>query len=352
MTGGAVALPTPAFSREPGWIYSKRWDLSVLILSAVLVPAPLLFALAAQRAGVPMPRAIEWVNIGVAGLIGGPHLFSTFTLTLLDRRFLARHRYYAAGAVLLPFAVLYFGIYHYALLIQAFFAWASLHVLHQILYLSDCYRARLGAAEARWSRPLDYAVVLSGLYPLGLAKIARGEFRVGGVVLAYPDWARPLHLPEAAAVTFALFLAAWIAKTAGEYRTGRMSVPKTALIAITVVVSILLPLGSNLDVLFQGYNTWHSFQYLFLFWFINRLRYARGEIDSRLVRSIVCRGRVLPYYAAFLAATAVLVLITLVVKAATPLSADQSYFVVVLSVLLIHYYFDHFLFTQTELVRA
>ena len=31
-----------------------------------------------------------------------------------------------------------------------------------------------------------------------------------------------------------------------------------------------VPMGSNLDVLFQGYNAWHSFQYLFLLWLINR----------------------------------------------------------------------------------
>jgi hypothetical protein len=35
----------------------------------------------------------------------------------------------------------------------------------------------------------------------------------------------------------------------------------------------------------------------------------------------------------------------------TPLAADQSYFVVVLSVLLMHYYFDHFLFSSPQMVE-
>ena len=35
---------------------------------------------------------------------------------------------------------------------------------------------------------------------------------------------------------------------------------------------------------------------------------------------------------------------------ALALAADQSYFVVVLSVLLMHYYFDHFLFSQPQLI--
>jgi hypothetical protein len=45
------------------------------------------------------------------------------------------------------------------------------------------------------------------------------------------------------------------------------------------------------------------------------------------------------------------VLLTVLVRSVTSLAADQSYFVVVLSVLLMHYYFDHFLFTQPQLVE-
>jgi hypothetical protein len=116
------------------------------------------------------------------------------------------------------------------------------------------------------------------------------------------------------------------------------------------VVSFLLPLGSNLDVLFQGYNTWHSFQYLFLLWLINRLRYQRGQIDNRLVRSLARRQSMMPYYLCFLGATGVTVMVTFIVRALTPLTAGQSYFVVVLSTLLMHCYFDHFVFTRTECV--
>lgn len=109
-------------------------------------------------------------------------------------------------------------------------------------------------------------------------------------------------------------------------------------------------MGSNLDVLFQGYNTWHSFQYLFLLWLINRLRLERGEIDNSFVRQLVRRRGMGAYYACFLAATGVMVLLTLLVRSATSLSADQSYFVVVLSVLLMHYYFDHFLFSNPQMI--
>jgi len=338
--------------RRPGWIYKPSWDLPVLILSAVLVPLPFLVAWSAQVSGwIREQQAIDLINIAVATLIGGPHLFSTVTFTLLDGRFRARHPKYVAAALVLPAIVLYLGITQYRTLITFFFTWASLHVLHQVIYLTDCYRQRSGRAEPLWSRAVDYGLILSALYPVGIYKIAGGSFGVGGVVLPYPDFLRPLNLPVVAGVVFAACLTAWIVKTTIEIRRETVSLPKTLLIGITTVVSFLLPLGSNLDVLFQGYNTWHSFQYLFLLWLINRLRDQRGELEDGVVRKLVRRRGMGVYYLCFLAATGCMVVLTLAVRAFTPLSADQSYFVVVLSVLLMHYYFDHFLFAHPGLVE-
>lgn len=352
MATAAFASASPALSRrQPGWIYKPAWDLPLLIFSALLVPLPFLAAWGAQFSGWLTPRqAIDAINISVAALIGGPHLFSTVTFTFLDGKFRSQHPWYAGMAVLLPVSVIYLGIYHYVFLVTFFFSWASLHVLHQIIYLTDCYRARGGMPEPRWSRLVDYGLVLTGLYPIGIYKLSLRQFHVGGVLLPYPDWLRALPLPQIAGVVFGAFLVAWLGKTAMEIREGRVSVPKTLLISITTVVSFCLPMGSNLDVLFQGYNTWHSFQYLFLLWLINRLRLERGEIEDGFVRRLIGGGMPL-YYGCFLAATGVMVLITLAVRSATSLSADRSYFVVVLSVLLVHYYFDHFLFAHPQMVE-
>ncbi len=346
---GASPLLT---QRQPGWLYKPSWDLPLLIFSAVLVPLPFLVAWAAQVSGWMRPQqAIDLINIAVAGLIGGPHLFSTVTFTFLDGNFRARHRRYVYVAFLLPLIVIYLGVYHYTALITFFFTWASLHVLHQVIYLTDCYRTRGTSVEAWWARYVDYGLILTGLYPLGLYKLSLRQFYVGGVVLPYPDAVRALHLPIVAGVVFGVFLVAWVVKTTAEFREGRANVPKTLLIGITTVVSFLLPMGSNLDVLFQGYNTWHSFQYLFLLWLINRLREQRGEIDNPFVRRLVRRDSMGAYYLCFLAATGVMVLLTMAVRATTPLTADQSYFVVVLSVLLMHYYFDHFLFSHPQMIK-
>ena len=128
---------------------------------------------------------------------------------------------------------------------------------------------------------------MTGLYPIGMYKLSLKMFHVGGVVLPYPDFLLPFHLPVLAGIFFGIFLVAWIVKTVAEFREGRGNVPKTLLLSITTVVSFCLPMGSNLDVLFQGYNTWHSFQYLFLLWLINRLRDQRGEIDNPFVQRMV-----------------------------------------------------------------
>ena len=348
MASAAAGTPL-VFQRERGWICSRQWDLTLIIGSAILVPLPLIFAALAQSTGwMTQEQAVDAINIAVAALIGGPHLFSTVTFTFLNRSFLKRRPLYAACSFLLPMVVVYLGVYHYAFLINFFFAWASLHVLHQIIYLSDCYRTQMEAPDPAWSRAIDYGLILTGLYPIGLYKMALGQFHVGGVVLPYPETLRALHLPLAMGAVFGFFLLAWIWKTTREAREGRMSAPKTMLLGVTSVVSFCLPMGSNLDVLFQGYNTWHSFQYLFLLWVINRLRYQRGEIDNPLMLYLVRKQSMVPYYLSVLAATGVLVILTLIVRALTPLSPDQSYFIVVLSILLMHYYFDHFLFTRTE----
>ena len=45
----------------------------------------------------------------------------------------------------------------------------------------------------------------------------------------------------------------------------------------------------NLNVTLQGLNTWHSFQYLAVVIFLNRLRQARGTIGSATVARFASR---------------------------------------------------------------
>ncbi len=67
------------------------------------MPLPFLVAWVAQALGLlTQKQAIDVVNITVAALIGGPHLFSTITYTFLDGNFRARHPRYVALAFVLP----------------------------------------------------------------------------------------------------------------------------------------------------------------------------------------------------------------------------------------------------------
>ena len=66
------------------WIQSPGWDLGWLIGSAAIVPLVLLVVWGGASSAV--------VNLGTTALIGGPHLFSTYTATYLDPRFRRSHR--------------------------------------------------------------------------------------------------------------------------------------------------------------------------------------------------------------------------------------------------------------------
>ena len=71
-----------------------------------------------------------------------------------------------------------------------------------------------------------------------------------------------------------------------EHREGRLHFAKTLLIVIASVLFFLTPMLANLDVAFQGLNTWHSFQYLALVLYLNRYRAASGMIGSPFVTSV------------------------------------------------------------------
>ena len=80
-----MAVPAPGV-----WLRSPSWDLTFLILSAALVPIPLLLY---HGLGVSQTA----VNLIVAGLIGGPHLYSTFTYTFMEPNYRRRHRRFLAA---------------------------------------------------------------------------------------------------------------------------------------------------------------------------------------------------------------------------------------------------------------
>jgi hypothetical protein len=344
---GGIAPPLGAAGAArtaPGvWLRSPAWDLSFLILSAALVPIPLI---AFHAFGMSQTA----VNLVVAGLIGGPHLYSTFTYTFMEPSYRRRHRRFLAASLALPVFVTVLSFVSLQVLLTVFFLWASIHVLHQITYINDCYAASGPVARPASERLIDYGVVFLCLYPMATPQILAGSFQLGGISLYVPSWATHGLAADVQiygiAMLFALFFGLWLAKCARDWRERRLLVPSVLLIGLTVLIGFTLPLFPNSDVAFQGFNVWHSLQYLALVWFLMAIRKERGEIDNRFVAEMNGPDRVWRFYGLAVALTAAAALLVLVIHAAFGVSLQQAYYIVILSTLLQHYYLDHLQFTK------
>src|SRR3954453_14508616 len=130
MEAAALAPARLGASTEGAWLRSRNWDLTFLIGSALLVPIPLI-----MYHGLGISQTA--VNLVVAGLIGGPHLYSTFTYTFMEPSYRRRHRRFLAASLALPVFVTVLSFVNLQVLLTVFFLWASIHVLHQITYIND-----------------------------------------------------------------------------------------------------------------------------------------------------------------------------------------------------------------------
>ncbi|MDQ3850279.1 MAG: hypothetical protein M3296_06660 [Actinomycetota bacterium] len=342
----AVAL-RPFASRPASsagmWLRSPRWDLGFLILSAALVPIPLL-----MYHGLGVSQGA--VNLIVAGLIGGPHLYSTFTYTFMEPNYRRRHGRLLLGSMALPVMVTVLAFVNLQILLTVFFMWASLHVLHQITYINDAYAAKGPTPRSRREKAIDYGVVFTCLYPMATPQILAGDFQLGGTPLYVPGWARTGVVADlqvvAAFAVFGTFFALWAAKTLRGWRAGRLAVPGALLVALTVAIGFTLPLMPNLDVAFQGFNCWHSLQYLALVWWLNGMRKERGELANHFVAEMNGRDRPWAFYGLAVGLTVVAGSVVLLIHGVFGVDLQKAYYIVILSTLLQHYYLDHVQFTK------
>jgi len=346
----------------PGlWLVSRRYDLAFVVLSAVLVVFP--------HASFAVLGKNVYVDLTVTLLIGGPHLFATYTMTFMEPRFRERWPRYTLGALLLPPLIVSLAIWNLTLLVTVFFFWASVHVIHQVAYVTDAYRMKDPRGWDWTGRVVDYGLLATSLYPIAAEKLVAGEFRTGGRALLFPEILKQPWAAWPVWTAFLFFAAAFIWRTGVEWHEGRLHPAKTLLVGLSAVLFFLTPMLSNLDVAFQGLNTWHSFQYLAIVLYLNRYRAAKGLIGSELVARVSRRG--LSLYALCLAFTLGTALVYFAVLATVvklgafatdgpfrmvflgQIHAGQHFFAfysVILSFLLIHYYFDHFIFLQKDRV--
>jgi hypothetical protein len=329
----------------------RRWDLGWIIGSAAIVPGVLL------AVWVGAPSVV--IDLGVTLLIGGPHLFSTYAVTYFDPQFRRRHALgLVAVTILVPGFVVYAAIARFQLLISVFIFWASVHVLQQNAYLADVYRKRGRRREPRWSRWVDYGMLMLSFYPAAAYRLVHHDFKVAGVQVLVPGFLLTPLTCWAVWTAFGAFTVVWIAKTWREWRGGSLNVPKTLLIAVTTVIAFSAPLaekGHRMELAFQAVNAWHSFQYLGIVWLVQKLRRERGRLESPAMSWLVAPRRGWRLYAACAATSVALVAVMRVVQKLDPLhlpSDNQYYFMMVLSALLIHYALDMYLFGFSLLDRA
>src|SRR5260370_30765803 len=139
-----------------------------------------------------------------------------------------------------------------------------------------------------WSRAVDYALILTCLFPIASLKISQHNFKIGAndLTAVIPNF----FFTEQGGVpwffilmtsVFTLALIAFVVKTYREWKGGYLNWPKPVFMVITVAVACTMPALDNLDTAFQGLNTWHSFQYLALTFYIIRLRQQVGDMGSR-----------------------------------------------------------------------
>jgi hypothetical protein len=374
MTASAVVMPAGA-AGSGGWLKSRRWDLTFISLSITLVASPyLLYLVFLQLPRVVAPLSVTLhttpedlsrnaVNLLVALLVGGPHMYSTFTRTALDHDFQKTNRGFLLSSLFIPVVVVLLAVVNLSLLLTVFFFWASIHVLHQIVYITDLYSMRRPSLS-RLSRFSDYALILTCLYPIAAWRIASGTFAIGttnisafiGSFLPLGSW-----MIWVASAAFLAALSVWVGKTIVEYRRGVLHIPKTIFLGLTAAVSFVVPALGNLDTAFQGMNVWHSLQYLALTWMINNLRWERGELkDSKFVTDLSKKGSTRRYYGFNIGLTiadgalAVVVFFVMyrIIGTSFDFAFDRAYYIAVLSFLWMHYFHDHYLFTQPQVIAA
>jgi hypothetical protein len=333
--------------------------LAILGLQSLTAP------LAENFGATPESFSRNLVNAGVALLVGGPHMYATFTRTALDHDFTKKHPRLIYSSLLIPVVVVSLAFLNLSLLLTIFFFWASIHVLHQIIYITELYNQQRQVSKLTvFSRFADYGVILTSLYPLAAWKIATGRFAIGannlseviGSIVPLGPWMIWL-----AGGAFAIALTAWITKSIMEWREGTLHTPKTIFIALTVLASFWVPALGNLDTAFQGMNMWHSLQYLALTWMLNHLRQDRGQLEaSPFVKRLSIDGSARRFYLFNIGLTVadiglaglIFVVLRFVLDRPFDFAFDRAYYIAVLSFLWIHYYHDHYLFTQPEVIKT
>lgn len=366
VANASMSSAAPVQSESGLWLRSRNWDLMFITLSVIFVPLPYLVYLLLVQFGADADISRNVVNGFVAIAVGGPHMMSTFLRTGLDKEFGRRYPMLIRSSIIIPIVVVSLAFLNLHLLLTIFFFWASTHVLHQVSYIVELYRHKehkfvRKSAVSLQSRLIDYGVIMTCLFPFAALKISQGSFEVGvnDLTAVIPDLFQHEWFFVLMSGAFTVALGAFIIKTYREYRDGIINWPKTIFILLTVAVAFVMPALPNLDTAFQGLNTWHSFQYLAITFYIIKIRQMYTNMDkeaplvARFSKGKDSRGLFALSTIMLVGSLVVFIIVYAVAAILKPgidanTHFDIAYYTAILSFLWIHYYHDHFLFTDFE----
>jgi hypothetical protein len=321
------------------WIASPRWDLTWVTLSAGLVAIP--------------PLAHAYWKVGATGIdllvtlmIGGPHMYATFLRTVMEPRFRKRHPFLAwFPVVAVPTGVVLASVYAFEWLLSFFFFWASIHICDQASYIAGLYRSRTGA-PGPWDKLLDFSVALSALYVVAIYRFVDGTFLIANHSIYFPEMLKQAWVPRAFAFGAAALIALWAVRSWNQWREGRLGAPYLLFMGLTTAVGFTVPMMRELSVSFQGFNAWHSFQYLGLTFLALNRRESAGTVSLGFVRKLASPAHFFRYYGWNVLMTTGAAFVVGLLTWGMHLPLEQCYYSVVLSFLLVHYFHDHVLFAD------
>ena len=402
--GGSLS-PSSAVTDRPsiaGWIRSPSWDKRWIIFPAFLAPLPvaifylslyLLERYTGMDAVTRKGAAEDIVSLFVMVLVGGPHVWVTFTRTWLHPEFRRREKiwFFASFAVVPIVATMALSSeFTRKLLLTGFFFIASLHIIHQLSYIIRFYQDRDATKPSLKSRLIDVGAVVFPLYPVstfrmvmvnensmafawasqwfGIDQARELQFNIGRAHPLLPDFILSDWFWMVNLVALVVALSLWGVKSFKEHRSGKLQHGKFLLISCAIGVGLFCPLLPNLDSSFQGFNLWHSLQYIALTWYITRFQMSKGRKQHRFVNWLAKDDRSgTRYYG--VAFGIVIALIALIIGIAFVLSNVQgvgmfggsgepgtmtyrpgailqAYYLFGFGLLLTHYFHDAFLFNM------
>ena len=149
----------------------------------------------------------------------------------------------------------------------------------------------------------------------------------------------------------AALVAFWLVRALAQKKAGKLSGTYFAFMGVTMAIAVVVPsylFRNELAVTFQGFNAWHSFQYLGLtFLALNRADSA-GRVTVGFVKQLAAPRRFFRYYGWNVLLTFGAGALVLALTKWAGIPAQQCYYLVVLSVLLVHYSHDAVLFNAPD----